>query len=1214
MRLRLLQMSDAFFCYCLLSGLLFVAQATAQQNGIPDNLLISSRRIRHSHLHTHGRRVEPREVRAKPLVNPKKDAAEDGREHRTNRTSNAPMYGDGGSSSDAKDYRTDVATNNRGGGGGGSRSSSRAHDVNSSDRVYQRIDEGSDSEQGHTPYSEHRINGGKTISLSLNHLDEPSMQSQFTVAGPSLSAVTPPALHEHGMADDPAGHGADHGSFNHTILFGTPISPVGHQVAWCHDESTDHEHAGGVSIASIRWEFVSVPFMFTAFVILAGLTKIIFHHANFLSSIIPESCMLIVLGTLVGGIAHISNNDTLPAFSPDTFFLYLLPPIVLESSYSLYDNSFFSNIGTILLYAVMGTLINVFTIGPSLFVLDKLGWLGGLDLGLLESLVFSSLISAVDPVAVLAIFQEVGVNKVLYFLVFGESLLNDAVTVVVYNMMVSFHGSEVTLQAILTGIAAFLSVSMGAVAIGGIFGFVTALVTLYTNEVRVVEPLAVIGLAYMAYLTAELVHFSGIIAIICCGLIQVQYAMNNISQKSYTTVKYFTKMMSAVCDTIIFIFLGMVLVNKKPEFRIEFIVWTTILCLVFRFMSVFGLTYCVNTAGRVLKINLEEQFIMAYGGLRGAVSFSLVIMLSPCKFPHYDIFVTTTLFIIIFTVFIQGASVKPLVNLLKIRRHQSLGDSLFTEINKKLVDNIMLGIEEVTGNRGGNYWKGVLSSLDEKYLRPLLVRDNGHNSLTRIYTKVVLADHYAHLYGPATALEEKLPLHVPRSLGEKALSLAAEDQISMSVPDENGQEVSTSEDEDRVLLRHEGRKKSVTVAAHANVSPKRVRFSRFVLMPRLTMSCNDAEQLRAASRSLDSEMSNNNHSMTAFGSPTRIGSDVGALSSDEKRQYTMGLWRKAVARASSLDSRPKTDTTKLLLKALNENPYHKYHHRYNPNLVNDDNQELAAHLRARRLRARRLTMYTLAGDVPSEPEQTDQDSLHGSSALPIQGYQPMSGGQKNTTESESDTETKGRRRTSSQGERRRSLRQRRKISTLTLGQVSHLDILRAAQQRRSSLLSRQSGSLSGPPTAGTTMPTGHAAFHAAVEKTDSGKESVQSSRPPSLRLSRQKAISSSQEDVLDTLRSPHASGSACATVASASSSSGGGDGDGGGSRSRQDSCTAPEAMSGMSTPTGERRSSLKSQDRNHSGEEDAEVRSRHHVVTIEDNGEDDKKTFEETSI
>lgn len=85
----------------------------------------------------------------------------------------------------------------------------------------------------------------------------------------------------------------------------------------------------------------------------------------------------------------------------------------------------------------------------------------------------------------------------------------------------------------------------------------------------------------------------------------------------------------------------------------------------------------------------------------------------------------------------------------------------------------------------------------------------------------------------------------------------------------------------------------------------------------------------------------------------------------------------------------------------------QYHQRYNPNLVDDDNQELTAHLRARRLRARRLTMYTLAGDVPSEPEQMDQDSLHGSTALPTQGSQALSGGPGSTTDTESDNETKG---------------------------------------------------------------------------------------------------------------------------------------------------------------------------------------------------------------
>ncbi|CAN8016318.1 unnamed protein product, partial [Ixodes persulcatus] len=105
-------------------------------------------------------------------------------------------------------------------------------------------------------------------------------------------------------------------------------------------------------------------------------------------------------------------------------FSFYLFRIILESAYSLHDSAFFSNIGTILLFAVLGTVINAFTIGPSLYFLSNVGAIGLSDLDLLECLVFSSLISAVDPVAVLAIFQEVGVNKVLYFLVFGESLLN----------------------------------------------------------------------------------------------------------------------------------------------------------------------------------------------------------------------------------------------------------------------------------------------------------------------------------------------------------------------------------------------------------------------------------------------------------------------------------------------------------------------------------------------------------------------------------------------------------------------------------------------------------------------------------------------------------------------------------------------------------------------------------------------------------------------
>lgn len=107
---------------------------------------------------------------------------------------------------------------------------------------------------------------------------------------------------------------------------------------------------------------------------------------------------------------------------------------------------------------------------------------------------------------------------------------------------------------------------------------------------------------------------------------------------------------------MIFLVLGLVIVNDSHIWHTGFVLWTLLLCVVYRFLGVFGLTWLANKLNRMRKVNLEEQFIMAYGGLRGAIAFALVNLLQKKYFQQREMFVTTTVVIILFTVFVQGTS------------------------------------------------------------------------------------------------------------------------------------------------------------------------------------------------------------------------------------------------------------------------------------------------------------------------------------------------------------------------------------------------------------------------------------------------------------------------------------------------------------------------------------------------------------------------------
>uniref|UniRef100_UPI003AAC92DC Na(+)/H(+) exchanger beta isoform X1 n=1 Tax=Centroberyx gerrardi TaxID=166262 RepID=UPI003AAC92DC len=503
------------------------------------------------------------------------------------------------------------------------------------------------------------------------------------------------------------------------------ISPQDNNMDHDKDEVKGHNITKkAFPVLSVDYKHIHTPFEISLWVLLASLMKLGFHLIPRLSNIVPESCLLIVVGLLVGGLIKLAGEKVPPVLDSQLFFLCLLPPIILDAGYFLPIRPFMENLGTILMFAVVGTLWNAFFIGGLLYAVCQIQPANPSNLNQLEllpCLLFASIISAVDPVAVLAVFEEIHINELLHILVFGESLLNDAVTVVLYHLFEEYSGvGTVTVLDGILGVICFFVVALGGVLVGAIYGILAAFTSRFTSHTRVIEPLFVFVYSYMAYLSAELFHLSGIMALIACGAVMRPYVEANISHKSHTTIKYFLKMWSSVSETLIFIFLGVATVEGPHSWNWTFVTVTVILCLVARVIGVVGLTYVINKF-RIVKLTTKDQFIIAYGGLRGAIAFSLCYLLRKDHFPMREMFLTAIITVIFFTVFVQGMTIKPLVELLAVKKKQEAKRSINEEIHTQFLDHLLTGIEDICGHYGHHHWKDKLNRFNKKYVKKCLI-------------------------------------------------------------------------------------------------------------------------------------------------------------------------------------------------------------------------------------------------------------------------------------------------------------------------------------------------------------------------------------------------------------------------------------------------------------------------------------------------------------
>ncbi|KAK2851521.1 hypothetical protein Q5P01_007797 [Channa striata] len=396
---------------------------------------------------------------------------------------------------------------------------------------------------------------------------------------------------------------------------------------------------------------------------------------------LPESVAVVSLGILMGGFIKIIEFQELAnwkeeeMFRPNMFFLLLLPPIIFESGYSLHKGNFFQNIGSITLFAVIGTAFSAFIVGGGIYFLGQADVI--YKMTMTDSFAFGSLISAVDPVATIAIFNALNVDPVLNMLVFGESILNDAVSIVLTNTAEGFFSrsdnSMVTgWETFLQALGYFLQMFFGSAALGTLTGLISALFLKHFDlrKTPSLEFGMMIIFAYLPYGLAEGIKLSGIMSILFAGIVMSHYTHHNLSPVTQILMQQTLRTVAFMCETCVFAFLGLSIFSFPHKFEISFVIWCIVLVLLGRAVNIFPLSFLLNFF-RDHKITPKMMFIMWFSGLRGAIPYALSLHLGLEPIEKRQLIGTTTIIIVLFTILLLGGGTMPLIRIMDIEDSQS---------------------------------------------------------------------------------------------------------------------------------------------------------------------------------------------------------------------------------------------------------------------------------------------------------------------------------------------------------------------------------------------------------------------------------------------------------------------------------------------------------------------------------------------------------------
>ena len=349
---------------------------------------------------------------------------------------------------------------------------------------------------------------------------------------------------------------------------------------------------------------------FLFFLVLLGLAAVGLRLVSRTPLLVPYPVLLAVGGIVIGLVPGLR----LPPIGPDLILLVFVPGLVFEASLNLDLAEMWRRVVPISLLATVGVFLTVLLIGVLAHVLLGLDWASGFLLG--------AIVAATDPIAVVNLLRQVHAPAGLEAILDGESLFNDGTGVAVFSAVLGtiLTGHPSALDAGLR----FLLVTAGGVLVGAGAGAAASVLLRLVREAELEILITLVG-AYGAYLAADVVHASGVVAVVVAGIV-VAWNEARPGRRKTTQLRGFWSLLAFVLNAVLFLMIGVALPATRLLSVAALALGAYLIMLAVRAVPVYGLLGIVDLRAR--SIPWRWRHMTLWGGLRGGLSVALALSIT----------------------------------------------------------------------------------------------------------------------------------------------------------------------------------------------------------------------------------------------------------------------------------------------------------------------------------------------------------------------------------------------------------------------------------------------------------------------------------------------------------------------------------------------------------------------------------------------------------